>query len=95
VRIVGNEKIAKFSRDHSTANNALAGWMTVVEGAAWKNPAELKRTFGNASFVGDQTVFNIGGNKFRLIALVRYRLQIVLVQYVLTHKEYDKGGWKL
>ena len=94
MRIAGLEGIAQFARDHPRAKNALDGWRNAVEEADWKNPAELKRTFGTASIVGDQTVFNIGGNKYRLIALIQYRARIVLVQHVLTHEEYDRGDWK-
>jgi len=80
--------------NHPAARNALNGWRNVVQAAGWKNPAELKRTFGTASIVGDQTVFNIGGNKYRLIARIEYGAKIVFVQYVLTHREYGKGDWK-
>ena len=54
----------------------------------------MKLTFRTADFVGPQTVFNIGGNKYRLIALVNYSLQTVLVRRVLTHAECDKEDWK-
>ena len=94
MKIAGLERIAEFASDHPKAKNPLDGWRTAVEGADWKNPAELKKTFGTASIVGDQTVFNIGGNKYRLIALIQYRAKIVFVQHVLTHVEYDKGDWK-
>lgn len=67
----------------------------MVEAADWKNPADVKKTFGAADIVGSQTVFNIGGNKYRLIARIAYVLQTVLVRYVLTHAEYDKGDWKV
>ena len=68
--------------------------METVEAAEWRNPADLKKTFGSADIVGHQTVFNVGGNKCRLIALVQYKSKRVLVQHVLTHAEYDKGNWK-
>jgi mRNA interferase HigB len=94
VRIAGLERIAEFASDYPRAENALDAWRNVVEAADWRNPAELKKTFGSASIVGDQTVFNIGGNKYRLISLIQYRTKIVLVQHVLTHEEYDRGAWK-
>lgn len=49
---------------------------------------EMKQTFGSADIVGALTIFNIGGNKYRLIALINYSLKLVLVQDVLTHSEY-------
>lgn len=69
-------------------------WATVVERANWQNPAELREQFGSADFVGDLTVFDIGGNKFRLIAFVHYRKHFVLIKRILTHGDYDKGAWR-
>jgi mRNA interferase HigB len=66
----------------------------VVQSSSWKNPAGLKATFRAADLVGTQTVFDIGGNNYRLIAFVHYRAQIVYVKRVLTHAEYDKGDWR-
>ena len=69
-------------------------WANVTERVDWDSPAELRRTFGTADFVGDLTVFDIGGNKYRLIAFVHYRAKAVYIKHVLTHREYDKGDWK-
>jgi mRNA interferase HigB len=57
-------------------------------------PAELKQVYRNADLVGRRTVFNIAGNKYRLIARVNYQTQRVFVLYLLTRAEYDKGAWK-
>jgi len=54
----------------------------------------MKKTFRKADVVGKQTVFDIGGNKCRLIAIIHYGARRVLVQHVLTHSEYDRGQWK-
>ena len=54
----------------------------------------MRRTFNSADFVGDLTVFDVGGNKYRLVAFVHYRQRAVYIKRVLTHKEYDKGAWK-
>ena len=66
----------------------------VVRKANWKNPAELKQVYRNADLVGRRTVFNIAGNKYRLMVRVNYQSQRVFVLYLLTHAEYDKGAWK-
>jgi mRNA interferase HigB len=94
VKIVGAEKLTQFGKKHATARSPLGNWKQVVEAVEWTNPADMKMTFRTADVVGPQTVFNIGGNKYRLIALVNYRLRIVLVQHVLTHAEYDQEDWK-
>jgi mRNA interferase HigB len=65
----------------------------VVEYTAWNNPGELKAAFRSAAFVGDLTVFNIGGNKSRMAAFVQYRAQVVPIKRIGTNEEYDK--WEL
>jgi mRNA interferase HigB len=94
VEIVGEERISEFASQRPAIKKALYRWLNVVEEATWNHPADMKRTFGSADIVGTQTVFNIGGNKCRLVALIHDRTHRVLVQHVLTHLEYDKGDWK-
>ncbi|MGD0133875.1 MAG: type II toxin-antitoxin system HigB family toxin [Bryobacteraceae bacterium] len=94
VRLRGGDKLARFAETHNDAKNALESWATIIETTRWKRPADLKRTFGSASFVEGKTAFNIGGNKYRLISQINYELKTVLVTHVLTHKEYDKDKWK-
>jgi mRNA interferase HigB len=69
-------------------------WAQAVESVNWQNPSELRKQFGSADFVGSLTIFNIGGNKFRLIAYVNYQKHFVLIKHILTHADYDKGAWK-
>ena len=94
MRLAGVGRIAAFSGTHSSMRSALHRWIETVEAANWKNPADMKKTFRSGDVVGKQTVFNVGGNKCRVIALVQYESRRVLVQHVLTHADYDKGNWK-
>jgi len=94
VEIAGEDHIAQCASRFPGIKNALDRWAGVVEQADWKNSAEMKKTFRQADVVGEQTVFDIGGNKCRLIAIIHYGTKRVLVQHVLTHHEYDRGGWK-
>jgi mRNA interferase HigB len=94
VRLAGVERIAAFGGKHSNMKGALNRWIETVEAADWKSPVDMKKTFRSGDVVGKQTVFNIGGNKCRLVALVQYESRRVLVQHVLTHADYDKGDWK-
>ena len=66
----------------------------MIEAQTFKQLMALKETFGSADYVKPYTVFNIAGNKYRLVALVDYGLQTVSVGHVLTHEEYDEQGWK-
>ena len=68
-------------------------WADAIESSTWLNPGELKAAFASASFIGDLTVFNVGGNKYRIATFVHHRKQIVYVKRIGTHEEYDK--WKL
>ena len=93
MRIVSEKRIREFVEREPRSGEALWHWVDAIESAAWHNPAELKATFGSASFVGDHTVFNISGNKFRIAAFVHYRAQIVCIKQIGTHEVYDK--WEL
>ena len=94
VRIISKRRIREFGKRLPKAVEPLKHWANAVEAAEWKNPGALKAEFGSADFVANLTVFNLGGNKYRLIAFVHYRRQIVYLKHILTHAEYDKGDWK-
>jgi mRNA interferase HigB len=72
----------------------LSAWHKDVEHADWTKWADVKAMYRSADQVGDCVVFNIGGNKYRLIARIRYSSHKVYVLKVLTHKQYDAGKWK-
>src|ERR1700676_3540668 len=92
VRIIGREVLVDFIRRHATARKRLDYWQRVVRAAAWKNFLELRRTFRSADAVDDKIVFNIGGNNYRLVAMVDFTRQTLLITKVMTHAEYDKKG---
>jgi len=95
VKLIGRENIDTFKRKHPTSRKALDRWVKLIEGATFKTPQDVKELFGvNVDFVGNQAVFDVGGNKVRAITKLQYGLQIVLVTHVLTHKEYDKDKWR-
>ena len=83
-----------FGSAHKSAAQPLDDWYRVAKKADWKNLAEVQVVFPHADLVGTCVVFNVGGNKFRLIARVFFQSRKVYVVAILTHKEYDKGGWK-
>jgi mRNA interferase HigB len=95
MRVQNKEKLDTFSRKHPAITSALNRWVTIVEAANWKNPTDVKSTFGvNVDFVGKQVVFDVGGNKARIIAKTIYGvLQIVNITHVLDHADYDKKKW--
>lgn len=94
MRIIKRGALVQFWEAHPDAKASLESWYAVVRKATWKTPADLQSVYGNADRVGRRTVFNIAGNKYRLIARVNYQTQRVFVLDILTHSEYDRGGWK-
>ena len=94
MRIIKRGALEEFWREHPDARPSLESWYRVVRSASWRNPAEMKRVYPNADLVGRRTVFNIAGNKYRLIARVNYHAQRVFVLHLLTHTQYDQGSWK-
>ena len=101
VRIITWRALREFGQKWPNAMGPLHEWYKVTEGATWHRFMDVKATFGQTDQVkvgsGQMVcVFNIGGNKFRLIAFVSYAKGKVYVLRVMTHKEYDKGGqrWK-
>ena len=73
------------------AEGPLRAWFKEAEAANWRSPADIKRRYASASFVrGNRVVFNIGGNKYRLIVQVNYDFFVVYVRFIGTHKEYDR-----
>jgi mRNA interferase HigB len=80
--------------EHSDAERPLRRWFKTVAAAEWQSFADLRMTYANADQVDRFTVFNIGGNKYRLISVIHYDRGKVFVRHVLTHKEYDLGKWK-
>lgn len=73
------------------AKAALDAWFHEVERDEWRNPADVKRSYGTASIVsGDRVVFNIKGNDYRLVTAIDYRRQIVFIKWIGRHRDYDK-----
>jgi len=98
VRVITKARLRQFweGPGHEDAEGPLQAWHTHVskKAVARQSWAELKAHFGKASLVGNCVVFNIGGNKYRLVTRVLYRSQKVFVLKVMTHKEYDENKWK-
>ncbi len=94
MRIISKKRLRKYWEKHAQAKEPLLFWYDVAKKAQWQTIADAKQDFAHADAVGACTVFNIGGNSFRLITKIKYRYQIIYIRVVLTHAEYDKGDWK-
>jgi mRNA interferase HigB len=94
VRILSKKALREFWEKRPEAEKPLRYWYGVTEKASWNNFSDVRRDFNSASVVGICVVFDIGGNKYRLITKIDYKYKTVFIRFVLTHKDYDKGGWK-
>jgi mRNA interferase HigB len=94
MKIIGNSALRAFAAEHPQAEAPLKGWRRVVDKNRYANWSDLKASFNSVDRVGELVVFDIGGNKYRLISYIRFEKQIVYIKAVLTHQEYDKGAWK-
>ena len=95
MRIISKRRLREFWRNHAAARPPLEAWHRVVHNKqlSWNSFHDVRATYSSASLVGECVVFNIGGNKFRLIAKSNYITHNVFVRAVLTHEEYDEGTW--
>ena len=94
MHIITRKRLNEFAEAHPTATSGLTHWYQALKRSQPANFAELRRVFPHADQVGGLTVFNIGGNKARLIAAIHYNRRKVYIRAVLTHAEYDAGRWK-
>ena len=94
MRILGRDVVKAFMERHPNSQSSLKSWAQAIEANHFKHLSELRQTFGSADYVRPYTIFDISGNKYRLIALVNYQMGMILVQQILTHSEYDRGKWR-
>jgi mRNA interferase HigB len=94
MHVISRRKLREFWEVYPEAESALDAWYRAMKRGRFTDFVNLKQSFGSADYVNDLVVFNIGGNKYRLIAAMHYNTGEVYVRYVLTHAEYDKGNWK-
>jgi len=94
MHIITRSRLVVFWEKHPNAKTSLLLWYKLTITASWKNFVKVHEVFSSADQVGNLTVFNIGGNKYRLITLIDYTYQKVFIRDVLTHAEYDQNDWK-
>jgi mRNA interferase HigB len=94
MHIITRKRLLEFAKKHPDCSSALESWYRIVKRTDFNSFVELRQAFPNADQVGKLTVFNIGGNKARLIAAIHYNTNRVYIRHILTHKEYDRGTWR-
>lgn len=94
MHIISRKKILDFALKYPESFEPLDRWYRIVKSSNYSSFSELRLTFPSADQVGRLTVFDIGGNKFRLVAFIVYPAKRIYIREIMTHKEYDKGKWK-
>lgn len=91
MRVISKRTLQDFWKCYSEAEHPLAAWYAEAIKAQWKSPQEIKTHYQTASFLRDnRVVFNIGGNKYRLVVKINYEYNTVYIRFVGTHAQYNK-----
>lgn len=91
VRVISKPALIEFGQKHPDALTPLLAWYKVALKATWRSLAEVRRTFPHADFADPLTVFNIGGNKYRLSVKIEYAKQMIFIKKVETHARYSRN----
>jgi mRNA interferase HigB len=99
MRIISLKVLREFWDRHPEAEGPLRQWFKTASYASWRSIKDVREVFPQADGVRTKnaetlTVFNICGNKYRLIVRIRYDFQLINVRHVLSHRHYDEGRWK-
>ena len=90
MRIIAHRTLVVFYTKHADAKTAIEEWFHKTEKANWESFTDIKKTFNSVDAVGNQRyVFNIKGNDYRLVALIKFKIKMVYIRFIGTHKEYD------
>ena len=94
MHIITRKRLNDFAAKHPDSTDALERWYRIVKKTDSSDFVVLRKIFPSADQVNQKTVFNIGGNKYRLITAIHYNRRKIYIRHVLTHSEYDRNGWK-
>jgi mRNA interferase HigB len=95
MHVISRKRLKEAVARHPDLEVRLDVWFRIAKKAQWKNLADVRKTFSSADAVGKWTVFNVKGNRYRLITEINYAFGRIYIRHVLTHAEYDRGSWKL
>lgn len=94
VRIISRRALREATARHGEWRASLNAWYKITKDADWKDFAEVRNSWRNSDVVGDFVVFDIGHNKCRLIATIKYEWRMVYIRRILSHAAYDREDWQ-
>jgi mRNA interferase HigB len=95
MHVIARRALREFWEKHPPAKTPLAAWFRVLEAAEFADFSTIKRTFGAADYLAPYTIFDVGGNKYRVITEIRYNKRLVYIRHVFTHPEYDEWSYQM
>ena len=91
MRVISRKKLKEFWEKHPDARQSLQAWYVDAKHADWKTPTDIKNIYNNVSLLANnRVVFNIKGNKYRLVVAAQYKYRIIYIRFIGSHREYDK-----
>ena len=91
MRIIARKTLTDYGTRYPETKSALEAWYAEANVAKWETPTEVKAKYGSASILkGDRVVFNICGNKYRLVVQIHYKIRVIYIRFIGTHNEYNK-----
>jgi mRNA interferase HigB len=94
LHIISRKRLKEATTHQPGLEAPLDVWFRIAKRASWQSLADVRRTFASADLVDQWTVFNIKGNRYRLITEINHKFQRLYIRHVLTHAEHDREGWK-
>ncbi len=94
MHVISRKKLKEAAARRADLEGPLGAWFRIAKKALWRNLSDVRQTYSSADSVDKWTVFNIKGNQYRLITEINYQFGRIYIRHVLTHAEYDRGGWK-
>ncbi len=94
MHVISKKKLREFWKRHPRAESPLRAWYAAARKARWETFAEVRRDFASADVYRQFIIFNVGGNKYRLIVVAHFNRGRLYIRHVMTHEEYDAEKWK-
>ena len=94
MHVIAKPALVEFWANHADAERPLQAWYRTMESGVFADFNDLRATFAGADYADGLAIFDVGGNKYRLITAIHYNRHKVFIRAVLTHAEYDRGNWK-
>jgi mRNA interferase HigB len=95
MHVISRRALREFWETHPPAKTPLAAWFRLLESGAFADFSAIKKTFGAADSLAPYTIFDVGGNKYRVVTEIRYSKQLAYIRHVLTHAEYDEWSERM